>query len=184
MTGTFFKSEPQENPFPIRRISLVLALGTVFFLVVTAVGFYYFYPSRIGMLQPIPFSHRVHVTEKKLSCVMCHSEVFDTDQAGIPPLDTCMLCHSRIIIHQPKIVQLRKHYYDNQPVTWNRISYLPDLCFFSHQAHIHRGIDCGKCHGEVDKMDRVVLINNFKMGFCVQCHRDEGVSHDCLICHR
>jgi len=185
MTGTPLPPQPAERkPFPLTHITAVLAAWAAFLTLGTALAFYYFYPDRLGTPQPISFSHRIHVTEKKLSCVMCHSEVFDTDRAGIPPLETCLLCHSRIITHHPQILRLTEYYDHNRPVEWNRIAYLPDLCFFSHQAHIFRGFDCGKCHGEVDKMDRVVLVNNFQMGFCIQCHRDEGASHDCLFCHR
>jgi hypothetical protein len=33
-------------------------------------------------------------------------------------------------------------------------------------------------------MDRVFMKKPFQMGFCVQCHRDTKVSHDCWMCHR
>jgi hypothetical protein len=94
-----------------------------------------------------------------------------------------MLCHSKIIIHHPRIADLRDHYFQRKPVPWVRIAYLPDFVHFDHRCHIIRGVDCGKCHGDVSQMDRVTLVNNFNMGFCVQCHRDEKVSHDCFVCH-
>lgn len=115
---------------------------------------------------------------------MCHPGTINSDHAGIPPLETCMLCHSKIIIHHPMIEKLRKHYYDNVPVEWTRIVYLPDFVFFSHQAHIQAGFDCGKCHGDIAHTDRLPEQTQLKMGFCVQCHRDENFSHDCFICHR
>jgi hypothetical protein len=140
--------------------------------------------AKIGPVQPIPFSHRVHATDKKISCVFCHSGSIDTDVAGIPPLETCMLCHSKIIIHYPPIAQLRNHYNSKVPVEWVRINVLQEFVFFSHQTHIQSGVDCGKCHGDVAGMDRVVMKKPFTMGVCIQCHRDTQVSYDCLMCHR
>ena len=144
----------------------------------------FFYENRIGPEQPIPFSHRIHATEKKISCVFCHSEAVNTDVAGIPPLETCILCHSKIIIHYPPIEDLRNHYYNKNPVEWTRINVLQEFVYFSHQTHIQSGVDCGKCHGDVAQMDRVIMKKPFNMGFCVQCHRDVKVSHDCWMCHR
>jgi predicted CXXCH cytochrome family protein len=140
--------------------------------------------AKIGPVQPIPFSHRIHATEKRISCVFCHSGAIDTDVAGIPPLETCMLCHSKIIIKYPQIAGLRDNYYNKIPVEWVRINVLQEFVYFSHQTHIQSGVDCGKCHGNVAGMDRVVMKKPFIMGFCVQCHRDTKVSFDCLRCHR
>ncbi len=144
-----------------------------------------FFPSRIGLAQPIPFSHRFHVSTKHLSCVFCHPGVLNTARAGVPPVDTCMLCHKRIIVTHPQIQRLRQYYDEGQPVPWNRVNRLSEFAFFNHARHVRAGFDCGRCHGDVASMDRVapvVKLNN--MGFCVQCHRDEEYSHDCLICHR
>lgn len=180
-----------NTPPPDQKKTPSIAGGLAILLLILLVGsigaLFIFYP--VGAIdaavqQPIPFSHRVHATDKKLSCVLCHSGVINADHAGIPPLETCMLCHSKIIIHHPKIADLRRHYDQREPVEWQRITYLPDFVYFSHQAHIQAGFDCGKCHGNVAQMDRVIAPTQFKMGFCVQCHRDENFSHDCFICHR
>ncbi len=95
-----------------------------------------------------------------------------------------MLCHERIITHHPYIKVLREHYEGNRPVEWVRVNDLPEFAYFSHQMHLYRGVDCGRCHGDVKGMDRIALAQSFKMSFCVQCHRDNQVSHDCLACHR
>jgi hypothetical protein len=179
-------TQPAQQPQRIAARTLAIL---ILVLLVSAIGaVFIFYP--VGAIsaapeQPIAFSHRVHVTDKKLSCIFCHSGVVNADHAEIPPLETCMLCHQKVIIHYPMIVKLRKHYDERVPVEWNRIFYLPDFVFFSHQAHIQAGFDCGKCHGDIAHMDRVMLRGgDLKMGFCVQCHRDENFSHDCFICHR
>ena len=157
---------------------------TAAFILAMLWGYYFYYPRMREPKQPIAFSHRIHVTEKQLSCIFCHPGVVDTPRAGVPPLETCLLCHSRIIIAHPEIVKLRAAYENRRPVEWVRVNTLPDFVYFDHSAHVRAGFDCGKCHGDVAAMDRVALVHDFKMGFCVQCHRDEKFSHDCLICHR
>jgi hypothetical protein len=147
-------------------------------------GYFLYYPRIIGRAQPISFSHRLHVSEKKISCLMCHPGVLNTPRAGVPPLETCMLCHSRIIIHHPEIEKLRHSFEQRIPVEWRRVNTLPDYVYFNHEMHIRKGFDCGKCHGDVAKMDRIFQVHDFQMGFCVQCHRDEEFSHDCFVCHR
>jgi hypothetical protein len=142
------------------------------------------YPVGLGPRQPIPFSHRVHVHVKKLSCFMCHTGVARASRAGIPPLETCLLCHARIIRSYPYIVKLREHFDQNRPVVWERVNWLPEFVYFNHSMHIQRGFDCSVCHGDVSLMDRMVKARKFEMGFCIQCHRDNKGTHDCFACHR
>ena len=151
---------------------------------VTAWEYYHYFPRQLGPAQPIAFSHRVHVTDKQLNCLFCHSGALDTPRATVPPLETCLLCHSRILTQYPEIVKLRQAYEAGRPVAWVRVNDLPDYVFFDHERHVRGGIDCGQCHGDVAAMDRVTSVQPFEMGFCVQCHRDRGYSHDCLVCHR
>jgi hypothetical protein len=142
------------------------------------------YPAGLGQRQPIPFSHRVHVHAKKIGCLMCHSQAATTARAGIPPLETCLLCHDRIIRTYPYIALLREHYRSGRPVVWERVNWLPEFVYFTHAMHVRREIDCGRCHGNVALMDRVVPAREFRMGFCIQCHRENRATHDCFTCHR
>jgi hypothetical protein len=155
-------------------------------LVLVAALIYYdvLYPVGLGPRQPIPFSHRVHVTYKHLSCFMCHTGVARSSRAGIPPLETCMLCHSRLIRTYPYIAKLRWMYEHNVPVVWERVNWVPEFVYFNHSMHTQRGFDCSWCHGEVALMDRVVKARKFEMGFCIGCHREHGATHDCFTCHR
>lgn len=147
-------------------------------------GFAYYATGRIGKEQPIPFSHRVHVNDKKISCFFCHPEAMQSARAGVPPLETCMLCHDRIAVTYPPIEKLRSHYFAGTPVLWARVHILPEFVYFDHSLHIRRQIDCGYCHGNVAQMDRVVLQQKLEMGFCMECHKRTKTSHDCYICHR
>ena len=144
----------------------------------------YYFRIRKGTEQPVHFSHRIHTSEKGISCFMCHDGAINTERAGIPPLQTCMLCHEKIIIHHPEIENLRTHYYENKPVEWLKVQNVPDFVFFNHSVHIYRQIDCSHCHGNVKEMDRIAEVNNFNMKFCVDCHKQEKATTDCFTCHR
>jgi predicted CXXCH cytochrome family protein len=168
----------------LRRIELILAGLTILSVLAALWGWYFHYPGGLGPRQPIPFSHRLHAGTKGISCFFCHPGAMHTARAGVPPLETCLLCHSRIIVDYPEIVKLRAAYDERQPIQWARVNTLPDFVFFDHEVHVRAGFDCSQCHGDVAGMDRVWLVSDFQMGFCVQCHRDNGFSHDCFICHR
>jgi hypothetical protein len=177
-------AQPGSEKRPPWRLAVGLSLATAVLLGLMAVGYYAYFPGQIGVAQPLPFSHRFHVTEKRISCLLCHPGVIDTARATVPPLETCMLCHKHIIATYPKIAELRAHFDENRPVEWVRVNHVPEFVYYDHGMHIRKGYDCSKCHGDVARMDRVEPSPEITMGFCVQCHRDEGFSHDCLVCHR
>lgn len=166
---------------PITRILIVVMLAS---LGIGTWMYHNLYESKIGKEQPIPFSHRIHVEKKNISCVMCHEGAIQTARAGIPPLETCMLCHQRIIIQHPEIKKLRAHYRNNEPIYWEKVNEVPDFVFFNHSLHTFRKIDCGECHGNVKAMDRISLAHELKMGFCIECHKEKKASIDCFTCHR
>lgn len=165
---------------PAALAAVVVLLMTAFALELLSV----FYPAGLGPRQPIPFSHRVHVQVKQLSCLMCHTTVTEGRRAGIPPLQTCLLCHQRIIRTYPFIAELRQAFAQGKPIIWQRVNWVPEFVYFDHSLHLNKGIDCGHCHGDVTSMDRVVAARKFQMGFCIQCHRDKNATHDCFSCHR
>jgi hypothetical protein len=160
-------------------------LAIVGLLFAAMIYFYYVYPGRgIGPVQPIYFSHRVHAGVKEISCRFCHPFVDRSRNAGMPPVGQCFFCHTYIIPQHPQIVKERWHYDTKTPVPWVRIYFVPDYVKFNHQPHIRKGIDCVACHGEVKKADRLVPVD-FKMGFCVKCHKERNAPLDCwLSCHR
>jgi hypothetical protein len=164
------------------EVVLILVLCVAVVAALAVLGALY-YPGDIGAKQPIPFSHRVHAGDKQIGCLMCHPGAFTRAVAGLPPVETCMLCHSRIIVHYPQIEQVRRHYEQGQPIWWVRVSYIPDFVHFDHSMHLVSGVDCGACHGDVKAMDRLVLPQEFRMGFCIECHRKNDATHDCFTCH-
>ena len=137
-----------------------------------------------GPKQPIPFSHKLHAGSKGISCMFCHTDVDRASHPGMPPVDKCLLCHNVIIPEFQPIRQLHEYKRKNQGVPWNRVNLVPDHVHFNHQINISMGFDCSKCHGDVKAMDRIHEVNKFGMGFCVNCHKANGASTDCNMCHR
>src|SRR3974377_1515556 len=51
--------------------------------------------------QPVPFSHKHHVTDDGIDCRYCHTSVEESAFAGIPSTKICMNCHSQIWLDSP-----------------------------------------------------------------------------------
>ena len=59
-----------------------------------------------------------------------------------------------------------------EPLRWNRVNDLPDFVYFNHSIHVHKGIGCQTCHGEVDNMPLVYQHASLQMRWCLDCHRN------------
>lgn len=164
--------------------ALMFSFLVILLFILGALLYYIYFSLPIGQEQPIHFSHRVHTSTKGLSCFFCHNGAIESARAGIPPLQTCMLCHQRIIIHHPEIEKLRTSFAKNEPILWKKVQGVPDFVYFNHSMHIHRKIDCSRCHGNVKGMDRIEPKNRFLMGFCIRCHLEQKATRDCFACHR
>jgi hypothetical protein len=155
--------------------------------VLSVLGFlYYFYASpafSIGPEQPIPFSHRLHAGVKEIQCQFCHPYVSRSINPGIPPVEKCLYCHDHIISQHPQILKEHRYFNTQTSTPWVKVNYLPEHVLFNHQRHIRKEIECRQCHGVIRAMDRIKG-KRFKMGFCVECHREKKANVDCwLSCH-
>ena len=115
--------------------------------------------------QPVKFSHKVHAGQNGTDCIYCHSYAPYSKSAGIPPENVCMNCH--LLVRNGtrsgafEIAKIISHYDSLKPIEWVRVYNLPDHVFFSHAQHVSAGgISCQKCHGEVEKMDRISQYRN------------------------
>ncbi len=73
------------------------------------------------------------------------------------------------------------------PILWAKVNVIPDtaMVHFNHGAHARAGIECLTCHGDVASMTVAAPVRNVAdMGWCVECHRENDASDDCLACHR
>jgi hypothetical protein len=122
--------------------------------------------------QPVPFSHQHHVAGLGLDCRFCHSSVEVSANAGMPATTTCMTCHSQIWTQAKLLEPVRQSLADDTPLSWHRITDLPDYVYFNHSIHIAKGVGCSNCHGEIDRMPLTHKAKSLTMGFCLDCHRD------------
>ncbi len=153
-------------------------------------------------VQPIHFSHKIHAGDNGIDCKYCHSSARVSKNAGIPSLNVCMNCHKTISEFQgdkdSTYVEYSKEYYTGQiqelynavgwdktnqkytgeqhPVKWIRIHNLPDFAYFNHSQHVSvAGIECQKCHGEVQTFELQRQFAPLTMGWCINCHRETDV---------
>src|SRR5262245_23315899 len=120
--------------------------------------------------QPIPFSHKHHVSDDGIDCRYCHTSVEKSAFAGIPPTETCMTCHSQIWTDSPLLKPVRESYVTGRPLEWERVHDLPDFAFFNHSIHIKKGVGCASCHGNIDEQPLTLKAKDLSMGWCVDCH--------------
>jgi len=155
-------------------------------------------PNAPGPLQPIPFSHKHHAGLYQIDCQYCHSGTDVSPSAGVPSLGVCMGCHSQFPPTYDElsgIRTLKEHWEKQEPVEWVQINRLPEYVQFQHRAHIQKGVDCTRCHGDIASEDVVrkkddtiwwpwlLPSSTLEMGWCIDCHRQNGGPQDCYACH-
>ena len=133
--------------------------------------------------QPIPFSHRLHVTDKQIDCFYCHPYGERSLNTGLPSVAKCLACHDHIIPDHREIKKLRSYKERGVHLPWKRVYYNPDHVFFPHYRHLAQDIECQQCHGEVERVDRLHQVT-FYMGFCIDCHQDYEANLECVACHQ
>lgn len=133
--------------------------------------------------QPVWFSHKIHAGQNKIDCMYCHHTAMESKSAGIPGTNVCMNCHNVVrngaITGTEEIAKVIESWETGAPIEWVRVHNLPDHAFFSHAQHVNAGKrECQECHGPVEKMDRIVQVENLGMGWCINCHRRSEVQFE------
>jgi mono/diheme cytochrome c family protein len=197
---------PAHEPVPFYRNKAYISLLTI---VLFIIGGYYTIQGAIGLgrtkdyqpVQPIYYSHKVHVGKNQISCLYCHSSAIEGKQANIPSVNQCMNCHIAVneytgsplydeggkeINGTAEIQKLyeyagwdpnaRRYVNSGKQVEWVRIHNLPDHVYFNHSQHVNAGkVQCQTCHGPIQEMDEVYQFSDLSMGWCVNCHRETKV---------
>jgi len=134
--------------------------------------------------QPFDFSHQIHLS-KGAVCTDCHTGVETGPRAGIPTVNTCMICHSQIATDRPLIQKLTEMHAKGLDLAWNRVyDYQPQAHVrFEHSPHIRAKVECSTCHGNQAEQTVARRAVNMTMSFCVNCHKQKQASNDCLTCH-
>jgi hypothetical protein len=126
--------------------------------------------------QPVQFDHRHHVSDDGIDCRYCHQTVEQSAYAGMPSTATCMGCHAQIWSKSPLLDEVRKAYFADRGIPWQRVNRLPDFAYFNHAIHVHKGIGCETCHGRMDRMATGEQASPLTMGWCLECHRHPEAS--------
>jgi len=184
-----------------RFVSVAVPLGVVAVLATMLVVGRTVEPARYALgyapKQPIAFSHRVHAGVNHVPCQYCHTNANRSRVATIPAVQTCMNCHRYVSMADSDVIKnaVVARLDTDAPMKWVRVYRLPDHVFFDHRAHVHAGVQCETCHGDVKSMDVVTRVMDMRMGKCLDCHQDprrylppkstikKGPT-DCSACHR
>jgi len=159
------------------QVQTYIAFG-VFFLTVVVVGFFWYYGSPwytdVGYrpTQPVPYSHKLHAGDLGIDCRYCHSLAEKSAHANVPPTQTCINCHKLILTESEKLLPVRESSAEKKPIEWVRVHKVADYCYFDHSAHLHAGVGCYSCHGNVAEMEIVQQLQPLSMSWCLDCHRD------------
>ena len=155
-------------------------------------------PNAPGLVQPVQFSHKHHSGTFGIDCQYCHWGADQSQAAGVPSVQVCMGCHAQFPPSYDELEGIRtlKAYWERQqPIEWLQLHRLPEHVQFRHNGHGRKGFQCQVCHGPVEQMDKVYVIadtrwwpwllptRTLQMGWCVDCHRQNAASNDCLTCH-
>jgi hypothetical protein len=158
----------------IARLSIfggVFAIGLLGWFGWLLTNSYYATDAERAREQPVPFSHKHHVSDDGIDCRYCHTSVEDSSFAGVPATKICMNCHTQIWATSEVLEPVRASFRTGKSLEWTRVYDLPDFVYFNHSIHIHKGIGCVSCHGRVDQMPLTRKVNSLYMRWCLECHR-------------
>ncbi len=137
--------------------------------------------------QPIAFNHRVHTEELGMDCTDCHQHVLSGQRATIPNIAVCADCHEEAQTESPDEALLVESIGKQELIPWVRVTWVPSDVYFSHRRHAALGeISCATCHGEVEGREQPLTrpLVRLTMDGCIECHERQGVTTDCVSCHR
>jgi glucose dehydrogenase len=140
-------------------------------------------PALPAPVQPVAFSHKLHLTTAAMKCEDCHQLSSDGKQMQIANVSKCMLCHQSVMTNSPEIQKLARLEKQGQEVSWVRVYQLPPFVFFSHKKHADANVDCAVCHGEVHNQNVLSQEKDISMASCVNCHQVRKASTSCGLCH-
>ncbi len=157
-------------------------------LIVIAIGIYIGVEGGIfGVEQPIDFSHKTHTQKVGLNCETCHKYVKKSFHAGLPKIEeTCMMCHTQAQTDSPEEEKIRELAKRDDPPDFKKLFRFPNHVFYSHRRHVVLGgLECSTCHGNIAKTRSPPdePLKKITMDFCIECHKREDVTTDCIACH-
>jgi len=167
-----------------KKIKIIFTVSFLLFLflwvIITAF-------SRKKIIQPIKYSHKIHVQEVGLNCTDCHKYVNKLARASIPNIDVCADCHGEgPLTKSPEEKKLIQYIKKGKRIPWVQIYNVPDHVYFSHRRHVKiGGLKCQLCHGDVASLTEPAPYQLVKISMqnCIDCHTKKDVLNDCINCH-
>jgi hypothetical protein len=171
LAAVFAASAPGRVARGVAELAMIAVVGVLLVGALRRVGVAQGYEPP----QPIAFSHRLHAGTYRVPCLYCHFAAEKSRHAGIPPLGVCMNCHRQLRVATAEVEKLKEAVSQARSVRWTKVHNLPDFVYFNHSQHVGARVACQRCHGPVETMDRVRQASPLTMGWCLGCHREEGV---------
>jgi len=94
-------------------------------------------------IQPIEFSHKIHIEKGAVPCEFCHIYARRSINSGAPVMASCFGCHSVIagsdedpqqaLKYQDAIKKLLEFQSRGESIPWKKIHDVPDFVYFSHK---------------------------------------------------
>ncbi|MCK6591151.1 MAG: cytochrome c family protein [Polyangiaceae bacterium] len=113
------------------------------------------------------FNHKKHVQELKQTCKSCHAAAYKSQSANDRLFPAPQAGVGGKVA--PTVIPN------------------PNLRF-PHDKHLQRNIDCGQCHGQIDKLEMATRDHLPRMAGCFACHNMSGAAQGdaksaCSVCH-
>ncbi len=156
-------------------VAVALIVGGLGYIIYAVNQSAYYTNINVARQQPVPFSHKHHVTDDGIDCRYCHTSVEKSGFAGLPTTHTCMSCHSKLWLNSSMLEPVRVSYATDKSLEWTRVNAVPGFVYFDHSIHINKGIGCTTCHGEIGKMPLTYRANTLYMRWCIDCHKNPAL---------
>jgi hypothetical protein len=139
---------------------------------------------RADPVQPFAYSHQIHLANE-MTCTDCHEGVERGPRAGLPSINTCMVCHKAVATDRPLVQAMAEQHAKGIDFAWQRVYDYPREAHvrFEHAPHIRAKVECATCHGDMRQQTVAQRVVDMDMAFCVNCHQQRQASNDCLTCH-
>ncbi|MFQ5703220.1 MAG: cytochrome c3 family protein [Gemmatimonadales bacterium] len=141
----------------------------------------------VSIEQPVAFNHKKHTKDLGLACQFCHQYVETGAHPGLPGVETCSMCHQVPQGTSEEAARLTKIITAGDSLQFNKLFRLPSHVFYTHRRHVGIAkLDCTNCHGSIAETERPPKrpLVRIKMKVCLDCHRKENQTVDCVACHR
>ena len=142
-----------------------------------------------GLGNPLRFSHQVHLGQE-LECKNCHTKALKADEAGMPGLKQCLLCHEGLDEKKAPERHVATLFDEGKGGKFKgaRVTATAQDVIFSHKTHTAgqegKEVACAECHKGIEKSAAITKAVRVTMDDCMACHAKRGVSNDCATCHQ